>query len=157
MENHNFECDFAKITFFSFLISLIPTGTSTTPTLHGTLERASCFISDQVLFRSLLSLSTVCLHVSQGLIFFLPIPSRGLHCIVCRVTEDSSFLFAGYAHPTPFVPFNGHINQLHIIHFPYIHIRCNTRPIKLKNASEASVYKDLKFGAVWFGWRLSKF
>ena len=68
---------------FFYLISLIATGHQQ----HRTLDWASCFKSDQVLFRFLHSLSTVRLHVSQSLPFLFPIPSRRCHCIACRATE----------------------------------------------------------------------
>ena len=64
--------------FFFYLICLIPT-----PTLHRTLDWASCFISDQVLFRFLHSLYTVRLHVSR--------------VIFCQYHPEDSHLFDGYA------------------------------------------------------------
>ena len=71
------------------LNSLIPK--ATTPTLHLTLDWASCSKSGQLLFRFLHSLSRVRLHVTQGLPFLLPIPIRGFYCIACPATEDSFF------------------------------------------------------------------
>ena len=75
-------------TFFSFfLIFLIPTIGHQQRQLSTELLTGS----DQVLFRFLYSLSAVRLHVSQSLLFLLPIPSRGFHCIACRITDHSSF------------------------------------------------------------------
>ena len=68
---------------YIFLVSLIPTGTGN--------QQINNFKSGQILFRFLHSLSTVRLHVSQGLPFLVPIPSREFHCIACRATEDSYF------------------------------------------------------------------
>ena len=123
------------------------------PTLHRTLDWASCFKSGQVLFRFLHSLFTVRLQVSQGHPFYLPIPSIGFHCIACRATEDSSFR---RPNPAQFLSFIDHINLLHIRHFQQIHSRYSIGPINVKIASEATVHKDLKFGGNWFGEVLQK-
>ena len=46
--------------------------------------------------------------------------------------------------PAPFMSFKDHINLLHIRHFQQFHIRYSIGPINVKNASEATVHKDLK-------------
>ena len=48
--------------------------------------------------------------------------------------------------PEPFMSSNDHINLLHIRRFQQIHIKYSIEPINVKNASEATDHKDLKFG-----------
>ena len=45
--------------------------------------------------------------------------------------------------PTPFMSFKDHITLLNIRHFQQIHIRYSIQLINVKNASEATVHKDL--------------